>query len=192
MIIVAFTVSPQRPPPKVDLAAAFHEHGAFLFRNVLRWVQNPDEADDIVQDVFLIANRKQHELDDDTHLRAWLYKTAQNVVKHHRRSYARRRRLADAASEEAPSFDDNKLDADEVIRAKRNKDLVRRCAGKLAASQRDVFILFELEDLSGPEIAELLDISENAVWTRLLRARKRFAVLLQQEMQDDVPHREAG
>ena len=51
---------------------------------------------------------------------------------------------------------------------------------KLPLKQREVFVLFELEEMEGKQIAELLSIPENTVWTRLHHARARFRKLWSQ------------
>jgi RNA polymerase sigma-70 factor, ECF subfamily len=51
--------------------------------------------------------------------------------------------------------------------------------------QREVFTLYELEELEGPEIAALLGIPINTVWTRLHHARKRFEESMRKRIRRD-------
>ena len=64
---------------------------------------------------------------------------------------------------------------DEILRAlKEALALVERGLATLNPERREVFVLFEIEGLSAPAIAELLGINVNTVYSRLARARRRF------------------
>lgn len=60
-------------------------------------------------------------------------------------------------------------------------DSVQAALATLGGRKRDVFVLFELEGLSGAEIAETLDCPVNTVWTRLFHARKEFAAAISRQ-----------
>ena len=51
---------------------------------------------------------------------------------------------------------------------------IRECLLELPLNQREVFVLYELEELGGAAIASIVGISVNTVWSRLRLARKRF------------------
>lgn len=162
---------------EVDLAALFDAHAPFLVRMVTRMVGTVDRAEDVVQRAFLTAHRKGLPPGGVDRARGWLYRVAVNEVRHERRSIARRIRLArDLGSDPEQSRGvvegpDGELDA--ASRAAR----VRSLLTKLPERQREVFALYELEELSGVEIAGLLQIPENTVWSRLRLARARFKEL---------------
>ena len=65
------------------------------------------------------------------------------------------------------------LDVSEAQQAQ----LIRRCVVDLPLKQREVFVLYELEEIEGAEIARILDIPVNTVWSRLRLARNRFRTL---------------
>ena len=52
-------------------------------------------------------------------------------------------------------------------------DILQRLLARLSFEQREVYVLYELEELDGPDIAELLGIQPKTVWTRLRRARAK-------------------
>ncbi|MFH1807155.1 MAG: RNA polymerase sigma factor [Pseudomonadota bacterium] len=158
----------------VDVAAWFEAHAEFVARTVQRLSGLCSPVDDLVQEVFIIALRKRNQIGPEVPARGWLYRTAVHVVWHHRRGLARRlsaeRRLA---SEPVPGSER----ADETLHKQEQARLVRHCAAQLPMSQREVFALFELEGLAGADIARLLEIPENTVWSRLHLGRKRFREL---------------
>lgn len=155
-----------------ELAALFDTHAEFLVRVVTRAVGTRDRAEDVVQRAFLIAHRKGLPDTDPDHARAWLYRVAMNEVHHERRSLARRHRLA-AAVEREPEPEGSSLPDDRLIERDRARR-VREVVADLPEPQREVFTLYELEEMPGQDIAALLGIPENTVWSRLRLARKRF------------------
>ena len=158
----------------VDVGELFDRHAPFLLRSVQRLTGAPGQAEDLVQEVFLLAHRKRAELASHPDPRGWLFLTARNLVLHHRRRFARAAALAErAAAEPVESPEEPESTAS---RAQQGA-LIRATISKLPMKQREVFVLFELEGVEGKEIAALLDIPEGTVWTRLLHARKRFREL---------------
>mgnify|MGYP002882449978 CR=1 FL=1 len=159
-------------PSSLDIGALYTAHAAFLARTVGRLIGAGAHVDDVVQEVFLIAHRKQAVVAEHPDPRGWLYRTARNVVQHHRRSIARRIRLAEAVGHEPDSG--HEALQDEVMERQRHGDAIRAVVAGLPEKQREVFVLYELEQLSGDEIAQMLEIPSGTVWTRLHHARKRF------------------
>ncbi len=164
-------------PPKggVDIGRLFDEHAPFLLRVAQRLSGRGAHVEDAVQEVFLIAHRRREALAEHTDHRAWLYRTTVNVVQHHRRSIARRIRLAGALAVEELGVESPDR-PDEALGRSEQAELIRQCTMKLPIKQREVFVLYELESMEGTAIAELLEIPENTVWSRLHHARKGFRV----------------
>ena len=173
-VVVSETERVGAVPPGAgdDVGRLFDEHAAFLLRIVGRMVGSPDQAEDVVQRVFLIAHEKRASLADHSEIRGWLYRVAMNVTRHERRAFARRMRLSEALSEapEGPGPEDPASQLETAQASAR----VRACVAKLPFDQREVFVLYELEELRGGEIAAILEIPENTVWSRLRLARARF------------------
>lgn len=174
----------------VDVAALFAAHAPFLLRAVERLTGHGAHVEDIVQDVFVVAYRRRHELraieSEGTALRGWLYGVARKRAAQHRRSYFRWARLRDAVDVEprAPvgAPDDVVVRFEQALR-------VRRCVLALPFAQREVFVLHELEAMTAPQIAALLEVPEGTVWSRLAAARKQFRDLHVADEHAPVPAR---
>lgn len=173
---VAESVTTQAPivreAGEVDVGRLFDAHAAFLLRVVARMTGSRERAEDVVQRVFLIAHEKRASLTECEELRGWLYRVAMNVTRHDRRSLARRLRLHDALVRQQV-LPEPVIPSDQVQAAEQSAR-VRACIAKLPLEQREVFVLYELEELRGGEIAAMLGIPENTVWSRLRLARTRF------------------
>src|SRR5262249_38628570 len=127
-------------------------------------------VDDATQQVFLIASNKLDRIPEGGE-RGFLFATVGNVAAHARRKLARGREQPYAEGHEA--IDAAPL-ADDVIAERQARKLLDEVLDALADDLRTVFVLYELEELSVPEIAELLRIPGGTVSSRLRRAREEF------------------
>jgi RNA polymerase sigma-70 factor, ECF subfamily len=131
------------------------------------------ELPDAVQEVFVVASKRYHELDFSTRLTTWLYATCLRVASDRRRKVRNRQEVSYADSADALS----RVSADQS-----EAELQRLLASALDVlplEQRAVFTLFELDGLTGEAIAELLDLPLGTVFSRLRLARQRFRAALQ-------------
>lgn len=173
---------PRGAAPTDDLARSlrfadvFREHHAFVSRVVARLLGPGDpDVDDVAQEVFLVVLRKLSSWDGACRMTTWLYGIAWRVTSAHRR----RKRLRsffsldrDAALFDEPS-DSRASPEQRVVQGQASRE-VYQVLDRLGAKKREVLILYELEGLSGTEIALLLDAKEGTVWTRLHHARRDF------------------
>lgn len=148
-----------------DFGRLYDAHAAFVWKTVRGLGVSKADADDATQEVFLTVYRKLGSFEGRSSLRTWLCGIAVGVARNHTR---KTRRRADAnetlpAPEKAmPS------DGAEAL------DLVSRCLDDLDEPLRMVFVLAELQQLTAPEIAEVLTVNVNTVYSRLRTARERF------------------
>lgn len=151
------------------------------FTHVARWLRalGAPEADveDLAQEVFLVVRRRLPDF-DGCNVPGWLYRIASRKVRQHRR----RRWVQNLLSREAPiDLDElpwNGPSAKATLETKEKQQLLERLVAKLGEKRRVAFWLFEVEGYGGEEVAEILDIPINTVWTRLHHARKEFFALL--------------
>jgi RNA polymerase sigma-70 factor (ECF subfamily) len=159
--------------PELDIGSLFDAHAEELCRMVHRLTGSREVAEDLVQEAFVTAWRKRDDLHDPTYVRAWLYKVALNHVRHRRRSTARlaaflaRFVVHRVGAEAEPA-------ADEMLERQANAALIRETIAQLSPKLREVFVLYELQSLSGQEVADVLGVGVNTVWGRLRLARAAF------------------
>jgi len=135
-------------------------------RGVPQWAM-----DDVVQEVFLVVHRKLAEFEGRSTLRTWLFAIVRRVVADHVRKRCNRR-TADEVLDDQPivSAEDPAAELERRSAVK----LVEAFLDKMSEPHREVFVLYELEQLTTREIAELTRTNENTVQTRLKAARKTF------------------
>jgi RNA polymerase sigma-70 factor (ECF subfamily) len=143
----------------------------FVWRALLRLGVHECDLSDAVQDVFVVVHRKLPEFEGRSKMTTWLFGICIRVASDRRRSaHARRELLASdvlssiAADQDVGAFLDRR----------RARELLDGILERMPEDQRIVFTLFELEGLTGDEIAELLDVPVGTVRSRLRLAREAF------------------
>jgi RNA polymerase sigma-70 factor (ECF subfamily) len=133
----------------------------------------PAELDDVTQEVFASAFGKLRRFDGGN-FGHWIHRICANVVNdHHRKRRVREtfRRLWRAD----PAAEAEKGPTPEGLAARSQAEAhVAQILARMRPKQREVFALFELEGLSGGEIAARVGCPVNTVWTRLHHARQAF------------------
>ncbi len=166
----------------VDLDAVYRQHA----RTVARWVAHLGgpriDVDDLVHEIFLVAQRRLAEFRGAAKITTWLYRiTARVVSSRRRRERARRwmRRTWRGDIEQA-TVPTHPTPIDDLER-QQARETVYRALDRLGEKYRSVLILFELEGLSGEEIAGLTGSKIATVWVRLYRARALFLAELDRD-----------
>lgn len=155
------------------LSSLFSAHLGFVQR-VARNLGTPDaELDDVAQDVFVVAFRRIGTFHDGK-LTTWLYRiTANLVANRHRRRRVRQAFLGFWSRQPAQLVPS----ADEAFDRAETRGQIAEILSRMSDKKREVFALYELEGLSGEDIAERVGCSVDTVWTRLHYARKDFEAL---------------
>lgn len=161
-----------------DLFAAYQPR---IRRYILSMVHDPMEADDLTQEVFLQAHRKLGSLRDSDALAPWLYRIATHVCYDRFRKWSRQPAIEpldiNGSVDGSPSeIDEPRLDR--VIERAEMTTCVRGFLDDLSDEYRQVILLHDMEGLTNPEIAKMLDVSLDAVKIRIHRARRRLQAAL--------------
>lgn len=154
-------------------ASLYREHAQSVARWAARLAEPSIEPEDIVQEVFLIAHRQLDKFRGDSRPSTWLFGITQNVVRHRRRKENLRRFLLGAARDPSQEAPQRPTPVEELERREATSTLYRVLEG-MREKYRTVFILYEIEGLSGPEVAALTGLSTATLRVRLFRARAQF------------------
>ena len=169
------TAQPSRSDVASDVRQIIDAHGDFVWRVLARSGVREVDLRDAAQEVFIVVARKHEERNGTSSLTTWLYGVALRVAANYRRKAHRRHEELTDAVPEAPQ-DSHASDGDPE-QAFANEEARLRLAtilDDLPADQRIVFVMFELDEKTCPEIAETLGIPLGTVYTRLRLARARF------------------
>jgi len=149
-----------------------------VFNLILHIVKDSSEAADTLQNVFLKVFRGIRQFNGSSSLRTWIYRIAVHEALNHRRGWLRRHLREPFSMDEedgetgvAPNPAIGQTPYQALEQAER-QELVRRALASLARPYRAVVVLREIEGLSYEEIAQVLDVAEGTVKSRLLRGRE--------------------
>jgi RNA polymerase sigma-70 factor (ECF subfamily) len=152
--------------------AVYERYFPYIWRSVQRLGVPTAHTDDVVQEVFIIAHQKMAAFQGRSSIKTWLYGIALRRARVHRARapLAWQEECLDDAGVRAPDAarPDSCAEYAEAAR------VVNTILNGLAHDQREVFVLAELEELSATEIAEVLGVKPNTVYSRLRLAREAF------------------
>lgn len=169
--------SPQEALLEQRYTELYEQHFEFVWRSA-RYLGEPHATlDDAVQDVFLVAYRRFQDFEARSSPRTWLFAITLRVVGDHRRSLRRKTRLLDSVRRMFSSSVPTPFDHTE--HAERGRTLMAALE-RLSDEQRAVFVMADIEELSAPEIAAVLRVNVNTVYSRLRTARREVAAQLGQ------------
>jgi RNA polymerase sigma-70 factor (ECF subfamily) len=154
-------------------------HQASVFRFARAALNDPDDAEDVLQETFVGAWRSAGNFRSEGTVRGWLFGIARNVIRHQRRRRSgepERFESLDALGERAGWGADE--DPERWLEQARRRDALAAALAALSPDDREILVLRDLEDVSGEETAELLGLSLAAMKSRLHRARLRLAAEL--------------
>ena len=142
----------------------------FVYSVALRITNSKEDAEDIIQDVFMKIYKNLKKFQFRSSFKTWLYRITTNIaINHYRRILKERNRRVDydvaIKTESTPDA------TREIIDREDNERLVASLLDLLNPDQRACIILREIEGLNYREISEVLKININTVRSRLRRAR---------------------
>lgn len=158
--------------PRLDFEALYDSTADLVFRVLGNMGVREDELDDALQDVFLVAHRRLDSFRGEARPSTWVTGIAVKVAHDYRRRRARKpseplEPHAEMLEEPSPGPDAHLMRHD-GLRA------VQGFLSQLSPTLVEVFVLSELEQQSGPEIAEALAVPLNTIYSRLRLARGQF------------------
>ena len=154
-----------------------------VFNIVTRLMDDPEDAADVVQEVFLKIFRNIGAFRQDASLKTWIYRIAVNEARNHRRWFSRHRRQEVGLEADHPDWrggdtqgyqdwlPDPGRSPFETALDHETQELIEAALAQVNPRFRAALVLREIEGLSYEEIADILEISLGTVKSRILRGR---------------------
>jgi RNA polymerase sigma-70 factor (ECF subfamily) len=167
------TVAPAAGSPPVSFQEAYRDHA----QTAARWARQLGGADidveDVVQDVFMVVNRRLSSFRGEARFTSWLFEITRKTVANHRRRQ-RWRFWRSGNDERLASAPSHLPDPAAELERRQTVATFYRALDQLPEKYRTVLVLFEIEGLSTQAIADLRDLNLSTVKVQLSRARERF------------------
>jgi RNA polymerase sigma-70 factor (ECF subfamily) len=166
-------------PPRVstDFEKIFLDHAPLVFRTAYAVVGNREDADDILQTLFLRLLRRETPPDLERNPQGYLYRAALNLALDNLK-IRRRQALAtndpervEAPAARPPCFDDDM------------HDRLYEAMGQLSPAAAEIIVLRYVHNASDAKIAEMLGVSRTAIAVRLYRTRARLKRLIRSALE---------
>lgn len=192
-----FSLTALRGGDRAEFARMVEAYSGVIYRLALRILENSQDAEDVLQETFLKAYRALPGFDGRSSLSTWLYRIATNEAL----MIIRKRKNLPVSIDETTDEDADQPPTQIVdwccmpetelmsVEARAHMD---KAIEALPHTLRTVFLLRDIEGLSTLETAEVLNLSEMAVKTRLSRARMRLRELLSEYFGDRMARRLEG
>lgn len=147
----------------------FLENLQFVWRVMRRLGVQESDLEDVCQEVFMVVHRKLPEFEHRGTLRTWIFAICRRVAHTHRnRAHRRREVMSDAPLEIA-------ITAIQSVNTERKQrlDQLDSVLNRLTEAKRLVYVLYEIEQLSMTEIAEMVGCPLHTAFSRLYAARRQ-------------------
>jgi RNA polymerase sigma-70 factor, ECF subfamily len=182
LLVRAITTPPSSSQPAderaVDTASLYRVHALTVARWAARLGGPAIDPGDVVQEVFLVAQRRLRVFDaGGGQITTWLFRTTEKVVQTARRKQRLRSWLARWTGGPPPGLATAGPDPSEALERRQEVESLYRVLDKMPDKQRRVLVLFELEEMSTKQIADLVGARQGTVRVWLFRARARFVEL---------------
>ena len=150
-----------------------------LYKAAFQYTGSHFDAEDLVQETFLVAFRSRHQLKDRLKLKRWLFVILRN---HFLKRTGRRRGGPDQEYDDRIDYDyidrletfAAREDAQQALERKATAEAVHQQLKTLPERYRSVLILYYLQEFSYQEIADMLEIPLGTVMSRLARGKQRL------------------
>jgi RNA polymerase sigma-70 factor (ECF subfamily) len=165
-----------------------------VYNLVYRLMDDPGDACDVVQEVFLKVFRNIHAFRGQSSIKTWIYRIAFNEAHNHRRWFSRHKRQEigfETEDEKATNYNDILPDpgrsAFDIASDHETQALIEEALSQVNPSFRAAVVLRDIEDLSYEEIAEILQVSLGTVKSRILRGRDALRKALAARLKPESP-----
>ncbi|MES1186585.1 MAG: sigma-70 family RNA polymerase sigma factor [Myxococcales bacterium] len=161
-------------PDVLDLESIHDLHADFVWCSLQRLGVRPADLEDALQEVFVVVYRKLASFDGSSRLTTWLFGISMRVASAYRRkAYRRRERtVVDMEATAGASPFDGPEDA---LVERQSRQRLTEVLDELEPARRAIFVMFEIESIGCPEIAEQLGLPIGTVYSRLGAARVDFS-----------------
>jgi RNA polymerase sigma-70 factor (ECF subfamily) len=156
----------------MEFRETYETHFRFVWRTLRGLGVHECDVADAAQEVFVVVHRRLPDFEGRSKLTTWLFGICMRVVRDRWRAERARPTLMEWPKDHDP-FDPG-VDVTGAVERREEALVLERILDEIPEEQRIAFVLFELEELPGEEIAEMLGVPVPTVHSRVRLARERF------------------
>lgn len=152
---------------ETNFPVVYEKYKNTVYSVIFNYVRNVDDANDILQDVFIKLLQSKTEYESDEHLKAWLIRVSINMSINLLKSQSR--------------MSDEAVPEDIPTKEEPHDNFLREMVMRLPEKYRIPLHLFYYEDFSIKKIATIMQIPESTVKIRLKRGREQLKITMRKE-----------
>ena len=163
-------------PPLPSFNEIYASHCSYVWNSLRRLGVHSRDQEDLVHDIFVIANRRLADFDTRRSLQPWLYGITLRGASDYRKSARNRREVLTAQpaeQEHGPSRPDDEMNATQ------NRELIREALDSLKFENRVIFVMHDINEHTMAEATEELGVPMPTLYSRLKVAREQFSAAVQ-------------
>lgn len=162
----------------------YEEYSTSIFKYIYAIVQEPQTAEDLMQETFLKVYEKFESIKEINKVKSFLFRAAHNTTMDFYRKESRIKKILNAIKME----NNPQTSTERIVEVKEEGRLILDTLKGLNPSQRNVIVLRRIQGFSIKETAEILNWSEGKVKTTLHRANKNLEkILLMEDEKSELP-----
>lgn len=170
---------------RMNFRDLYEQHFDFVWRSLRRLGVREADVADAAQEVFVVVYRKLGEFEGRAKVTTWLFRICMNVARDRQRlAHVRRERFDEDALAQAQ---DDQSDVSAEAERREGLAILEEALNRMDLDQRAVFVLFELEAMTGEDIAQSLQIPLGTVYSRLRLGREAFRKALSKSSKGLAP-----
>lgn len=165
-----------------EFKALTYPHMKLLYNVALKYCGNVFDAEDIVQETYLMAFNKFYQLKEKSKCKPWLLRILRNNFL---KSYQKKKARQKLAETDYIEFLKDGISADtaeNILEKSSNQQIVQNAIDQLPKKYKEILLLYYMDDMFYKDIAQTLDIPIGTVMSRLSRAREGLKVILLKKM----------
>lgn len=161
-----------------QLGLLFERHHRGLYGFFYRLTADGDVSEDLVQNVFLRIMKYRHTYHGDGKFTTWMYHMARNLFADH---YKKQKRMGYKEDVEATDrYFKDEVNAESSRIQQEEIDLLQKALDQLPLDKKEILVLSKFQEMRYREIADLMNLTENAVKVRIFRALKELRKIYEQ------------
>lgn len=171
-------MKPEHKRSRKEFKKLTYPHMKLLYNVALKYCGNTFDAEDIVQETYLMAYNKFHQLREKNKCKPWLLRILRNNFL---KSYQKKKSLQKLTETDYVDFLKSAMAQDtaqDLLEKARSRDIVQKAIDQLPPKYREVVILYHTNEMRYKDIADTLQIPIGTVMSRLTRARDGLKILL--------------
>lgn len=159
-----------------------YPHMKLLYNVALKYCGNAFDAEDIVQETYLMAFHKFHQLREKSKCKPWLLRILRNNFLKGYQKKKSRQKLPESDYIEFLKASQSTDDAERLLEKASVRQTVQKAIDRLPEKYKEVLLLYYMDEMLYKDIAASLEIPIGTVMSRLTRAREGLKVLLLKQM----------